>query len=111
MAIEENCKKILTPLQRFEHGLHPWVSYLIIPLFALANAGVTFAGMDIYNALTSSVSLGIIVGLFVGKQIGIFTFSWIAVKLNRITSYNVCYTKLLRSKYGLAHFYYSLSPD
>jgi len=81
MAIEENCKKILTPLQRFEHGLHPWVSYLIIPLFALANAGVTFAGMDIYNALTSSVSLGIIVGLFVGKQIGIFTFSWIAVKL------------------------------
>ncbi|MEJ2195047.1 MAG: Na+/H+ antiporter NhaA [Ignavibacteriaceae bacterium] len=81
MAIEENCKKILTPLQRFEHGLHPWVSYLIIPLFALANAGVTFAGMDIFNAITSPVSLGIIVGLFVGKQLGIFSFSWIAVKL------------------------------
>jgi NhaA family Na+:H+ antiporter len=81
MAIEKNCEKILTPLQRFEHGLHPWVSYLIIPLFALANAGVTFAGMDVIGAITSPVSLGIIVGLFVGKQLGIFGFSWIAVKL------------------------------
>jgi NhaA family Na+:H+ antiporter len=81
MAIEENCKKILTPLQRFEHGLHPWVSFFIIPLFALANAGVTFAGMDIIGAITSPVSLGIIVGLFIGKQVGIFGFSWIAVKL------------------------------
>ncbi|UCH64876.1 MAG: Na+/H+ antiporter NhaA [Ignavibacterium sp.] len=81
MAIEENCKKILTPLQRFEHGLHPWVSYFIIPLFALANAGVTFTGMDFIGAITSPVSSGIIVGLFVGKQIGIFGFSWIAVKL------------------------------
>jgi NhaA family Na+:H+ antiporter len=81
MAIEENCKKILTPLQRFEHGLHPWVSYLIIPLFALANAGVTFAGMDVIGAITSPVSLGIIVGLFIGKQVGIFGFSWLAVKL------------------------------
>jgi NhaA family Na+:H+ antiporter len=81
MAIEENCKKILTPLQRFEHGLHPWVSYFIIPLFALANAGVTFTGMDFIGAITSPVSLGIIVGLFVGKQLGIFGFSWIAVKL------------------------------
>ena len=81
MAIEENCKKILTPLQRFEHGLHPWVSYLIIPLFALANAGVTFAGMDVIGAITSPVSLGIIAGLFIGKQVGIFGFSWIAVKL------------------------------
>jgi NhaA family Na+:H+ antiporter len=81
MAIEQNCKKILTPLQKFEHGLHPWVSYLIIPLFALANAGVTFAGMDVIGAITSQVSLGIIVGLFVGKQVGILGFSWIAVKL------------------------------
>lgn len=81
MAIEESCKKILTPLQRFEHGLHPWVSFFIIPLFALANAGVTLAGMDVIGALTSPVSIGIIVGLFIGKQVGIFGFSWIAVKL------------------------------
>ena len=81
MAIEENCKKILTPLQRFEHGLHPWVSFFIIPLFALANAGVTFAAMDVIGAITSPVSVGIIVGLFIGKQVGIFGFSWLALKL------------------------------
>jgi NhaA family Na+:H+ antiporter len=46
MAIEECCEKILTPLQRFEHGLHPWSSFVIMPLFALANAGVTLTGMD-----------------------------------------------------------------
>ncbi|HLG31430.1 MAG TPA: Na+/H+ antiporter NhaA [Ignavibacteriaceae bacterium] len=81
LAIEESCEKVLTPLQRFEHGLHPWVSFFIIPVFALANAGVTLADMDILNALLSPVSLGIIIGLFIGKQIGIFAFSFLAVKL------------------------------
>jgi NhaA family Na+:H+ antiporter len=81
MAIEESCEKVLTPLQRFEYGLHPWVAFFIIPLFALANAGVTLAGLDILAALFSPVSLGIIVGLFIGKQIGIFAFSFIAVKM------------------------------
>jgi len=81
MAIEESCEKVLTPLQRLEHGLHPWVAFFIIPVFALANAGVTLAGMDILAELFSPVSLGIIVGLFVGKQLGIFAFSFIAVKM------------------------------
>jgi len=81
LAIEESCEKILTPLQRFEHELHPWVAFFIIPIFALANAGVTLMSLDILEALTSSVSLGIIIGLFFGKQIGIFIFSFLAVKL------------------------------
>ena len=81
LAIEESCEKVLTPLQRFEHGLHPWVSFFIIPVFALANAGVTLVDMDILNALLSPVSLGIIIGLFIGKQSGIFAFSFLAVKL------------------------------
>jgi NhaA family Na+:H+ antiporter len=81
LAIEESCEKILTPLQRFEHNLHPWVSFFIIPVFALANAGVTLAGLDIIDSLLSPVSLGIIAGLFIGKQFGIFAFSFIAVKL------------------------------
>jgi len=85
MAIEESCEKVLTPLQRFEHGLHPWVAFFIIPVFALANAGVTLAGMDILAALFSPVSLGIIVGLFIGKQLGIFAFSFIAVKMKFAT--------------------------
>ena len=81
MAIETSCEKVLTPLQRFEHGLHPWVSFFIIPVFALANAGVTLSGLNIFEALFSEISLGIILGLFVGKQIGIFGFSFLAVKL------------------------------
>ena len=81
MAIESSCQKALTPLQRFEHGLHPWVSFLIIPIFALANAGVTLSGLNIFEALFSKISLGIILGLFIGKQIGIFGFSFLAVKL------------------------------
>ena len=78
--IENNCEKILTPLQKFEHGLHPWVAFAIMPVFALANAGVSIGeGLD--SALLHPVSLGIILGLFFGKQIGIFSFSFIAIKL------------------------------
>ncbi|MFZ2323478.1 MAG: Na+/H+ antiporter NhaA [Ignavibacteriaceae bacterium] len=77
--IENNCEKILTPLQRFEHGLHPWVSFFIMPIFALANAGVSIGG-DFSSSLTNYVSIGIVLGLFIGKQIGIFSFSYLAVK-------------------------------
>ena len=80
-SIETSCERVLTPLQRFEHGLHPYVAFFIIPVFALANAGVTLAGLDILGALLSPISLGIIVGLFIGKQFGIFVFSFLAVKL------------------------------
>ncbi|MCU0331937.1 MAG: Na+/H+ antiporter NhaA [Ignavibacteriaceae bacterium] len=85
MAIEASCEKVLTPLQRFEHGLHPWVAFFIIPIFALANAGVTIADLDILSALLSPISLGIILGLFIGKQMGIFVFSFLAVKLKFAT--------------------------
>ena len=78
--IENNCEKILTPLQRFEHGLHPWVTFFIMPVFALANAGVSI-GNEFASAITNYVSIGIILGLFLGKQIGIFSFSYLAVKL------------------------------
>jgi NhaA family Na+:H+ antiporter len=78
--IENNCEKILTPLQRFEHGLHPWVSFLIMPVFALANAGVSI-GSGLVSAISNPISIGIISGLFIGKQIGIFSFSYLAVKL------------------------------
>ena len=85
MAIEASCEKVLTPLQRFEHALHPWVAFFIIPIFALANAGVTIADLDILSALLSPISLGIILGLFIGKQMGIFVFSFLAVKLKFAT--------------------------
>lgn len=79
-TLEGNCEKVMTPLQRFEKGLHPWVSFIIMPLFAFANAGVNL-GEDFFSSLVNPVSIGIITGLFVGKQLGIFTFSWIAIKL------------------------------
>lgn len=78
--MENNCRKIITPLQRFENGLHPWVSFLVIPLFAFANAGLDI-GKDIISSVTNPISIGIIFGLFLGKQLGIFSFSWLAVKL------------------------------
>jgi len=78
--IENNCEKILTPLQRFEHGLHPLVSFFIMPVFALANAGVSI-GEGFGSAISNPISLGIIFGLFLGKQFGIFSFSYIAIKI------------------------------
>jgi NhaA family Na+:H+ antiporter len=80
-TLESTCRKILTPLQRFEHSLNPWVSFFIMPLFALANAGVPLQE-DFFTALMNNVGLGIIGGLFIGKQLGIFIFTWLAVKLN-----------------------------
>ncbi|MGC8660865.1 MAG: Na+/H+ antiporter NhaA, partial [Desulfomonilaceae bacterium] len=79
--IEGLCKDVQTPLQRMEATLNPWVEFLIVPLFALANAGVLVSFSDIFKALNTPVALGIIVGLLLGKQVGIFVASWIAVRL------------------------------
>ncbi len=78
-GLESACEEGATPLQRLEHTLHPWVAYGIIPIFALANAGVTIAG-DLGSALTNRVTLGVIVGLVVGKQIGITLCAWLATR-------------------------------
>jgi NhaA family Na+:H+ antiporter len=69
-----------SPLHQLEHGLHPWVAYGILPLFAFANAGVSLAGVSL-DTLLKPVPLGIIAGLFIGKQLGIFGFSWLTIKL------------------------------
>ncbi len=67
-------------LPKLEHSLHPWVSFLVLPLFAFANAGVNIESITM-DALLNSVTLGIALGLFVGKQIGIFGVCWMVVKL------------------------------
>lgn len=67
-------------LHQMEHGLHPWVAYVILPIFAFANAGVPLTGMSV-DTLANSIPLGIIAGLFLGKQIGIFGSSWLAIRL------------------------------
>lgn len=68
-----------SPLHRLEHALHPWVAFLIIPIFGFANAGVSFAGVG-PSALLAPVPLGITLGLFLGKQIGVFGFAWAAIR-------------------------------
>lgn len=80
-AMEVLSKGAETPLARMEHALHPWVAFFIMPVFALANAGVALGGVPIGEALMHPISLGIIAGLFVGKQIGVTLFSWLAVRL------------------------------
>lgn len=68
------------PLQNLEHALVPLVTFLILPVFALANAGISFEGLGI-DALGGGIALGIIAGLVIGKPLGIFFFTWLAVRL------------------------------
>lgn len=68
-----------SPLHHVEHALHPWVAYAILPIFAFANAGVPLAGMSL-NTLLDPIPLGIAAGLFLGKQIGVFGTSWLAIR-------------------------------
>src|SRR5690606_21171299 len=79
LYIEEQLEDIEPPLNRFEHLWHGWVAYAIVPLFALANSGISLEGMSLAD-LAKPLPLGIIAGLFVGKQVGIFLFTWAAVR-------------------------------
>jgi NhaA family Na+:H+ antiporter len=79
LYIEEQLEDIEPPLNRFVHLWHRWVAYGIVPLFALANSGISLQGMTLAD-LAKPLPLGIIAGLFLGKQIGIFLFTWLAVK-------------------------------
>jgi Na+/H+ antiporter NhaA len=64
-----------------EHALHPWTSFVIVPIFALVNAGVSLTGDDLSNALSSPVTLGIVAGLVVGKLAGISLFAYAAQRI------------------------------
>ncbi len=78
--IPMRCKKTgASPCKSLEHSLHPWVAFGILPLFAFANAGVPFTGMGLHS-IVEPTTLGIIAGLVIGKQIGIFSLLWLAIK-------------------------------
>jgi len=77
-ALQFAAKEARSPLERLETPLHPWVAFVVMPLFALANAGVTVETA----AVTSSVALAVAAGLVIGKPVGIVVFCWLAVKLN-----------------------------
>ena len=78
LAVQGN--EVVSVAERLEHLLHPWTSYVVIPLFALANAGLRFDSFG--GALTSRVALAVIVGLVVGKLVGISLASWLAMRTN-----------------------------
>ncbi len=79
--IEELTRTTEAPLDRLERTVHPWVSFVVLPLFALVNAGVTFSVARLEEAMASPVTLGVAAGLVIGKAVGVTLFSWAAVRL------------------------------
>lgn len=79
--IEELARQTESPLERLERMIHPWVSYLVLPVFALVNAGVALSGEFIRQAFTSAVTLGVMLGLIAGKAVGVTGFAWLSVRL------------------------------
>ena len=79
-AMEHSAAAVQSPLQRIEHGLTPWVTFAVIPVFALSNAGIDLLQVAWREALTHHVTLGVIGGLVIGKFVGIGLFSWAAVR-------------------------------
>jgi len=78
-ALEDACEKVQPPLHRLESALHPWVTFVIMPLFALANAGVSLSG-NLVAIMSETVTLGVLFGLMIGKPIGVTLASWLAVR-------------------------------
>jgi Na+/H+ antiporter NhaA len=70
----------ISPNERLQYELHPWTSYVVVPLFALANAGIHVTGSLLGDAVASPITLGILVGYVVGKPVGIFSASWLATR-------------------------------
>ena len=83
-SIESAADKMISPLQDLEDNLHFPINYIVIPLFAFANAGVDLSVMSL-SSLVSGVSLAVIVGLVLGKFIGVFSFSWLAVRMKVVS--------------------------
>ena len=81
-ATTREAQEVVSVAERLEYSLHPWTSFVVVPLFALANAGLVLSIDSIRDAATSRVTIGIVVGLVVGKIAGIAGMSWLAIKLN-----------------------------
>ena len=83
-SIESAADKMISPLQDLEDNLHTLINYIVIPLFAFANAGIDLSAMSMGSVL-SGVSLAVMLGLVAGKFLGVFSFSWVAVKLGFVS--------------------------
>jgi NhaA family Na+:H+ antiporter len=80
-TMEASAAAVQSPLQRIEHTLTPWVTFVVIPIFALANAGIDLRSVEWSRAFDSNVTMGVVAGLVIGKFAGISAFSWIAIRL------------------------------
>jgi NhaA family Na+:H+ antiporter len=80
-SVEHMAESVQSPLQRMEHSLSPWVAFLIIPIFALCNAAIDLTAVQWGEVVNHSVTLGVLLGLVLGKFVGISVFSWLAVTL------------------------------
>lgn len=98
IPIRDKHNPAFSPLKDMEHDLHSAVAFFILPIFAFANAGISFSGIGLEQAL-HSVPMGIALGLFVGKQVGVFGFCWLAVRF-RLASLPA--DMHWRSLYGIA---------
>jgi NhaA family Na+:H+ antiporter len=78
--LETSARDVQSPLQRMEHGISAWITFVVIPVFALANAGIDFSSIDVMESITSNVTLGIVTGLVLGKFIGICAGSWLVIR-------------------------------
>ena len=77
-SAQQSLQSAISPNERLQYDLHPWTSYVIVPLFALANAGIHLTAKLMSDAVSSPITSGILIGYVVGKPIGVFTGSWIA---------------------------------
>ncbi|RXK13483.1 Na+/H+ antiporter NhaA [Halarcobacter mediterraneus] len=96
-AINEKRKRV-SPAKSLEHHIHYWVAFYILPLFAFVNAGIDLSDMS-FSKISTGVSMGVILGLFIGKQVGVFLFTYLAVKY-KLASLPKCTTWM--QIYGVA---------
>lgn len=78
--VSSDTEQAIPPLQKLEHAMHPFVSFIIIPIFALANAGVSVLDIEMEQLFNTNVAIGVALGLLVGKVVGVVGFTWLAVK-------------------------------
>lgn len=79
--IKEDTHAAIPPLQRLEHSMHPLVTFVVLPIFALANAGISLGEVELETLFSTNIAIGVALGLFLGKVIGIMGFSVLLVKL------------------------------
>ncbi len=79
--VKKDTNQAIPPLQQLEHAMHPFVTFIVIPIFALANAGVSVLDIDMETLFSTNVALGVALGLLVGKVVGVVGFTLLLVKM------------------------------